>query len=275
MDQETDRADRRRQAPRRERAGAPVDRRVGHGPRPLRPAVTLIELLMVVAIIAVLIGLVLPAVKSARRSATRAGCMVNLRQIGVAMHAYADDFSGLFPRALPLAPGADPAQGADWQQPWPADICPLFWQACYPSRLAPYLGVPIVDPFNLIGLPGQLPEDRVASFKCPDNAIPRTDLDQRKCGFPLDYGLANRASQNLREDVGPEAFLAADMTWGLGYVPGSGGPLVSSGLDGWWVSFTHQGDTANVLESGIAVRPAAAAAFLDRHGAAPPADDPL
>lgn len=64
-----------------------------------KSAFTLIELLICVAIIAVLAGTLLPSVKGMLTRGRSVKCVSNLRQIGIGMNSYAGEHEGLFPQA--------------------------------------------------------------------------------------------------------------------------------------------------------------------------------
>jgi len=86
-----------------------------------RPAGSLIEILVVIAILALLTGLTLAGIQRARLAAARARCDNNLRQIGIAAHQYAAVY-GTFPPGVSYKNDTDPFPFMGW-----------------PTRLLPYL----------------------------------------------------------------------------------------------------------------------------------------
>lgn len=99
-------------------------------PRPFelktRRGFTLVELVVVIAIIAVLIGLLLPAVQKVREAASRIKCANNLKQLGLAVHNYHDSH-GTFPPAY-VNKGAYGKTGFSFTHGWAPFILPFVEQ---------------------------------------------------------------------------------------------------------------------------------------------------
>ncbi|HTD66996.1 MAG TPA: type II secretion system protein, partial [Candidatus Limnocylindria bacterium] len=70
---------------------------------------TLLELLVVIACVAILATLLLPALSSAKETSRRAACISNLRQTGIAIHLYAGENEGRIPYGPQAPPFASPS----------------------------------------------------------------------------------------------------------------------------------------------------------------------
>jgi len=66
-----------------------------------RAGFTLVELLVVIAVIALLVAMLLPALAKSREAAGRSACMANMKQLGIGCFNYATDLKGLLPGDYP------------------------------------------------------------------------------------------------------------------------------------------------------------------------------
>jgi len=145
-----------------------------------RNSFTLIELLVVLAIFLILASLLLPALKKAREKAREIQCASNLKQMGVIMHMYANDFNCFYAGNFPGLP---------------------HWQS-------PYMGKLILNG-TVQGNPANLEGGYVAPFRstqkmmfyhCPSE--PKVDASLSPAGdggYYFSYGLSLLHTNNLNQ----------------------------------------------------------------------------
>jgi len=208
-----------------------------------RSGFTLIELIVVLAIIGILMALLFPAVQKARSAAARLQCQNNLRQIGLALHGYrdayerlppghtwaADSFTdlGWEPRILPYI-----EQNALWQETVQA-----FQQQPSPYVNPPHVGLDIV----------------IALFGCPADGRVSVAHDWQQYHAALSSYLGVEGTNYGTQDgvlFQDSAVRFMDVTDGTSSTLMVGERPPGFDFDfGWWYAGAGQGDTGSADET--------------------------
>lgn len=160
-------------------------------PRPIRlqsrsaaqPGFTLVELLVVIAVIGVLVSLLLPAVQAARESARRSSCQNNLRQLGVAIHNFENATKTFPPASWAVSTSGDPWSGQSRILPY-MEGDTLFQKIDFSQNYSAAANKGLFPPYGVAAL-------RVDVLVCPSDVNGRSRLDASGIPqhFPTTYGL--------------------------------------------------------------------------------------
>jgi prepilin-type N-terminal cleavage/methylation domain-containing protein len=169
-------------------------------------AFTLIELLIVIAIIGILVALLLPAIQAAREAARRMSCQNNLKQIGLAIQNYAQTQKHLPP----------PKLGAKQFNAMGGTFIALLPYLEESSRFAVYDCTKLVDdPVNL-----PITSQPVSVYLCPSMNVPRAVPEpaaNEKLG-PGSYMISTRSAYEKYENLdGAFANPSDDGRYSLGF----------------------------------------------------------
>jgi prepilin-type processing-associated H-X9-DG protein len=208
---------------------------------------------VVIAIIAILIGLLLPAVQKVREAAARAKCQNNLKQIGVAMHNYHSAFE-----TLPPGIGKN---GCCWGT-WMIPILPYIEQQSLFIQYINFGGLDTSGP-RYSGAPNinKVCNNHLSVFTCPSDVIGPTYASMTKHNYALNAGNTSFFQSNIplgcpTGSAGCTPFLGAPFNWYTGSnsadstVPysGAGAPPPQNGIMGAPVALLEITDgTSNTL----------------------------
>ena len=161
-----------------------------------RKAFTLVELLVVIAIISVLMALLLPAIQKVREAANRLRCGSHLRQLGLALHMYHQDY-GSFPPGV-VADSPDLRDGKH---------SGLVFLLPYLEQQALFNAYDLSQPWKAsVNL--AVAQQRIPIFICPTGASPVPQTGGFD-GAPTDYAFCKGANAYLCQNpsLGPDAGL--------------------------------------------------------------------
>lgn len=233
-----------------------------------RPGYSLAEHLIVLAILAVLVGLFLPAVQRAREASARTRCRENLKRIGLGLHRYHDEHGRLPPGVNRYHPGLGinrPPNGYHAWWSWLAELLPDIgkeaayraadaWARQNPAPTAPRYwwpwgsvaeGTPANPVLGRVIDTYVCPADPRQPVQAAEDARRRPDGLNGAVAFTAYQGASGTRGGNGRDDFPPATFdgvlyydsrvRLADVTAGLGNVAAAGErpPHIDLGF-GWW-----------------------------------------
>lgn len=190
---------------------------------------TLTELLVVIAMIAVLVGILVPAVQRARSAAERTQCANNLHQIGLALHHYQDALGSLpYVRLCPDLEN-DPKCNCvkDTTYTGPGEV----WWAPYDNRAGP-ADPPLPDYDPATSLLWPFVEGTPGIFHCPQgmDVIPDSPTlgQPLQCSYAMNYVSGGPSGQKLASIVTGTGSSNVMLVWDHSNAPACSTPPGSS-----------------------------------------------